>query len=163
PLEETAGDERARARDELLREEGLRHVVVRALAQPAHAGGGASERTQHENGEPGEIGAPAQALDDFIATHPGQHEVQHHEIDVRRELQFLEGSLAGAGGLDLVPLGLEQVAEQRRRVLVVLDDQDAGRFYGAHRVTPWCGRERGQRWVASARVKGLESYASQSM
>src|SRR2546428_10430842 len=33
----------------------------------------------------------AQALDDLVAAHTGQHEVEHHQVDVGRHREGLEG------------------------------------------------------------------------
>jgi hypothetical protein len=56
------------------------------------------------------------------------------QVDVGRTLQRRQRGFAGGLGLDLVALPLEQLAQQDRRVTVVLDDQDA-RGLGAHGTT----------------------------
>ena len=130
PLEQPAGDQRSRARHQLLGQERLRHVVVGTVAQAAHTGGRATERAQHEDGNAALAGLRAQLLDDLVAAHAGQHEVEDQEVRLRIDLERLQGGLARPHRLDLVALGLEQVAQQGGRVAVVLDDENARELVG---------------------------------
>jgi hypothetical protein len=131
-LEQTRRHERAGPSHQLLGQERLHHVVVGALAQSADARRRARQRAQHQDRDAAEVGLGPQLLDDLVAADPGQHQVEDEEVDVGRELERPERRLAGADRFDLIALGLEQLAQQRRRVAVVFDDEDAGDPF-AHR------------------------------
>ena len=124
-LEEPAGDERARPGEQLLRQERLRHVVVGAVAQAANASRGGAQRAEHEHGNARELAPAAKTLDHVVAAHAWQHEVEDEEVDVGILRQHFERVLAGERGLDRVAFGLEEVAQQRRGIPVVLDDENA--------------------------------------
>ena len=125
PDEQSAGHQRARAGHQFLGQERFGHVVVGAVAQATDPRRGARQRAQHQDGRGGQLGPAPQLLDDVVAAHAGQHEVEHHQVGLRRALERLQRPLAGRHRLDVVALGHQEVAQQDGCVAVVLDDEDA--------------------------------------
>src|SRR5262249_54569831 len=80
-----------------------------------------------------------QPLDDLVAAHARQHEIEDHEVYVRRHGERLERRFAGGRRIDLVAFALEQIAQQGGGVCVVLDDQEARglRLHGAATSCVW--------------------------
>ena len=71
-----------------------------------------------------------QLLDDLVAAHAGQHEIEDEQVGLGVDFERFEGCFTRPHRLDLVALGLEQIAQQRGRVAVVLDDEDARGLVG---------------------------------
>ncbi len=100
--------------------EGLAEVVVGAQAEAGDAvgigplGGG---------DEDGNRAAVAELLEDGLALHPGQHEVEDHEV---RRLGVVRGEGRGAvtGLDDRVAVALQVEPEQGAELRLVLDDED---------------------------------------
>src|SRR5262249_34671313 len=101
-----------------------------------------------------------QLLDDLVATHAGQHEVEDQQVRLRVDLERLQRGLARSHRLDLVALGLEQVAQQRRGVAIVLDDENARRLGGHRDITPVSAIVAATTRARSSGVYGLATYAS---
>jgi hypothetical protein len=115
--------EGARAGEQNRQRERLGQVVVRAEVEPAHDVARRVERREQQDRHP--VLARAELLHHLEAREPGQHHVEHDEIDRRRGDESLERRLAALGDLDPVALRLEIEREPAGQVLLVLDEQDA--------------------------------------
>jgi len=138
--------DRADAREQLARHEGLGQVVVGAHLEADDAVHVLAARGQHQDGGVGvcaagraQVAAQAEAV---LARH---HHVEHDEVDLvalERELHFAAVCSGGAAQALL----LEIVGEQAADLAIVVDDQDVV-LRGGHRV---CSMERILRWAVIA-------------
>ena len=113
------------ARDELLRAERLRHVIIGAKFQTDDAVDFLSLGRQHHDWDVACSRIAFQNLADFQARHLRQHEIKNDESRLFRARLVQTGG-AIRGGRDNEPARLTQVQrKQIDNVALVLDDQDS--------------------------------------
>ena len=121
-LDRPAAHERAEAREKLRERERLREVVVRARVEPRDAILDRVARGQHQNRSPDAVLAYPPA--DLEAVDPGEHEVEHDRVVLRR-LRHPDRVVAGAREIDRVAFLGEAAMQEARHLQLVLDHQDA--------------------------------------
>ncbi len=126
PLGLRAAQQRADAGEQLRNREGLDDVVVGAGREPADALAFLAARGEHDDRQPARLRLGPQASDELDARKPRQHPVDHREVG-RGFLEAQLGLVAAPGGVDRIAFGFEIVAQEERKRLLVLDDQDSGR------------------------------------
>ena len=124
-----AAQDRAHARHHFLGVERLRHVIVRAKLQPADLVGVVDARGQHQDGDGGELFVGAHAACHIPAVAAGQHQVEHDQV---RPLaaQDVQGLGAVQRGKHGEPFLAQVRFQQAYDLLIVVDDEDAGRHNG---------------------------------
>lgn len=128
-----AAQQRLDAGGELGEVEGLGHVVVGAQAQHVHLGVDGVLRRQHQHRHRARA---ADLREQHRPVDVREHQVQHHQVDVRGLAVRGEGGAGGEPvdrGDHLVPLVAQGLDQQGADVGGVLDDEDAG---GGHRAEP---------------------------
>jgi hypothetical protein len=134
PLTGLPPRDRAQAREQLGKGEGLGEVVVGAAVEPGHAILHGVAGGQHQHRRPDALGAQAPA--DLEAVDARQHHVEDHGV-VGRGLGHPDGVLAldrDVGGQSLLA---ETAADQARHLHLVLDDEHP------HRRPPWQAKMSG--------------------
>src|SRR3954471_6870100 len=118
-----ATEERLDPTHQLAQTERLRQVVIRAELETDDLVDLIVTRRQDEDRHLGPRGA--QPAEDLEAVHPGQADVEDHEVGrlARRDLEAL---LARAGDGDLVAFLLKGVLDATRDGMFVFDDEDGG-------------------------------------
>jgi hypothetical protein len=115
-----AAEDRADAREELARMEGLREVVVRAHLEPDDAVHVLAARGKHEHGD---AALRAQLAAEREPVDARQHEVEHDEV--HRALLDRAHELAPVGQHRArKPFLLQVLRDERAESRVVVDDQD---------------------------------------
>ena len=132
PLRIGAAQQRAHAGEQFRHRERLDDVVVGAGSEPAHLLALLAARGEHDDRQLAGFRPRAQPAAQLDAGQARQHPVEHHQVGAAL-LQPSIGLVAARGGLNLVALGLEIVAEQHGERLFVLHDQDAR----VHGFVPW--------------------------
>ena len=115
-----APQDRGDARGQLVRVEGLGQVVVGAHPQ---AGDALRVAALGRRDEDRDVAVLADRLEDRLAAEPGQHQVEHDEVDAVR-LHRVDGRAAVANDRDRMAVTLEIEAQQLAEARLVLDDQD---------------------------------------
>ena len=118
-----AAQQRLDPAHQLAQPERLGQVVVGAELEPDDLVDLVVARGQDQHRHLGPRGA--QTAQDLEAVHPGEADVEDHEIG-RLARGDLEAFLTGAGDRDLVPLLLEGVLDAARDRVLVFDDEDGG-------------------------------------
>ena len=109
------------ARHQLARGERLGDVVVGAQLQAEDLVELLAARRQHDDRD---VALGADALADLEPVEPGQHQVEHHQVD-RLAVDHLEGVVAARGGDHREPGVAQRVLDDGADGLLVLDDEDA--------------------------------------
>ena len=110
------------AGDELVLVEGLGHIVVGAEAQAAHLVLDAGEAGENQDRRVDL--ADAQRLQNLIARHVGQIEIEQDDV-VIVELAEIDAFFAEIGGVDVETFGLEHQLDALGRRGIVLDQQNS--------------------------------------
>ena len=111
-------------RHQLLEAEGLDEVVVPAEREAAHLVLGGVSGGEEEHRRP--VTGGAQALAHVEAVEVGEHHVEHDEIRLHRR-HGGDGLTAVGDGVDVEPGVAEGCLEHRAQVVLVVDEQQAGR------------------------------------
>jgi hypothetical protein len=115
----------AQAREELLREERLREVVVGPRLEPRELVLQLVERGDHEDRRVGGRVVGLDAPADLVPVHAGEADVEEDDVgpQVPRLLERLRAVL---GHVDLEPLGLQLLTQDPAQEVGVVHDEDGG-------------------------------------